>query len=152
MIVIFYVFVVDCVMFELGGCMILCDVSFLIEFGEFVGVFGLNGVGKMMLMCVVFGFVFVLVGMLLVGGVLVVCGNLLIGYMLQIWSGFVNCWMCGYDFVVMVVDGYCWGLLYMNVVMCCDVDCVFDFVGGLLFVCCLLFELLGGEWQWLLFV
>lgn len=45
-----------------GGWMIVEDVSFIVEKGEFVGIFGLNGLGKIILMKLLMGVFFFLKG------------------------------------------------------------------------------------------
>lgn len=48
------------------GCCVVEDVSFIVNLGEIVGLFGLNGVGKMIIFYMVVGIVFCDVGNIII--------------------------------------------------------------------------------------
>ena len=136
---------------ELGGRLVLSDVSLQFVRNEFVGVFGPNGAGKTTMMRAVLGLVAPASGAITVLGRTARRGNPAIGYMPQTRSAAGIAGLSGWDFVAAVVQGHRLGLPLLGRAARCEVDRVLDLVGASGLARRALAELSGGERQRLLF-
>ncbi len=133
-----------------GGRIVLSDVSFVLEQGEFVGMLGPNGAGKTTLMRAMLGLVPVSQGEIRVLGARPVRGNPAIGYMPQSRAAAGAVRLSGRDFVAGVVRGHRWGLPVLDRDGRREVDWALDMVGARLLADRPLSQLSGGERQRLL--
>ena len=133
-----------------GGRIVLSDVSFALETGEFVGMLGPNGAGKTTLMRAMLGLVPAAQGELRVLGARPVRGNPAIGYMPQSRAAAGGARLSGREFVSGVVRGHRWGLPLLNRDGRREVDWALDMVGGRDLADRPLLDLSGGERQRLL--
>jgi zinc/manganese transport system ATP-binding protein len=133
----------------LGSRIVLRDVSFTIEPGEFIGVLGPNGAGKTTMMRAVLGLVAPSAGRIAVLGAPAWRGNARIGYMPQV-RGAAAWRLSGYDFVAAACDGHRWGLPRLGRTAHADVARALALVGATTLAARPLGELSGGERQRLL--
>lgn len=108
--------------------MVVDDVLFIVKLGIVIGFFGLNGVGKFIMMCLIVGFDCFIFGCVVVVGCeyCKLCVLLIeVGVLLDVKVVYIGCFVCNY-FCVMVV-------IYGILVFC--VDEVIDFVGIGFVVC-----------------
>ena len=94
----------------LGGRMVLKDVSFAIEPGEFIGVLGPNGSGKTTLMRAILGLLPPSAGKLQVFGRVPRCGNSSIGYLPQLRTVIPDLRVRGLDYIASSMHGERWGM------------------------------------------
>ena len=139
----------DNVTLELGGRVILSNVSFAIESGEFVGLLGPNGSGKTTLMRAIHGLLPPRAGEIRALGRPALRGNRAIGYMPQVRSAADLRWT-GWDFVASAVGGHRWGLPLLSAAERDEVARMLDLVGATAIARRPLSELSGGERQRLL--
>lgn len=89
------------------GCCVVEDVSLIVNFGEIVGLLGLNGVGKIIIFYMVVGIVLCDVGNIIIDDddisllLLYVCVCCGIGYLLQ--EVFIFCCFSVYDNLMVVL-------------------------------------------------
>src|SRR5262245_12134268 len=101
---------VDHATLSVGGRIVLADVSFKIEAGEFIGVLGPNGAGKTTLMRAILGLLSPERGSLKVFGRTPERGNPEIGYLPQVRTVLPDLRVCGRDFIASSLRGERWGL------------------------------------------
>ena len=135
---------------ELGGRVILENVSLRIEAGQFVGMLGPNGAGKTTLMRALLGLVMPRDGRIRVLGKPVVRGNIAIGYMPQVRSALADRRLRGRDFIASAAHGHRWGLPFQSGATRGEIDEVLAVVGATTLANRPLSELSGGERQRLL--
>jgi zinc/manganese transport system ATP-binding protein len=99
----------DHVTLELGGRVVLEDVSLSVGAGEFIGVLGANGAGKTSLMRALLGLVEPVRGSIRVLGKPASRGNPAIGYMPQVRATLAERRLRGRDFVACAYEGHRWG-------------------------------------------
>ncbi|MBN9219854.1 MAG: ABC transporter ATP-binding protein [Mesorhizobium sp.] len=92
-----------------GARPILCDVSFSIPQGAFVGLLGANGAGKTTMLRAILGLIKPLSGTISVLGKPPTRGNATIGYMPQARRTLVHPGISGIDFVLSAAGGHRWG-------------------------------------------
>jgi zinc/manganese transport system ATP-binding protein len=100
----------DRVTIRLGGRIVLGDVSFSIEPGEFIGVLGPNGAGKTTLMRAILGLVAPSAGNIRVFGHAPQRGDADIGYLPQVRTVLPDLRVRGFDFIASSVRGERWGV------------------------------------------
>ena len=137
----------EAVSIELGGRIVLRDVSARIDPGEFVGVIGPNGTGKSTLLRVLLGLVHPVAGNVRFAGQPVRRGNPLVGYSPQNRSFDRDLPLTARDFVELGIDGDRWGLRLPGRGQRERVDAILKAVGGLSFADVPLGQLSGGEQQ-----
>ena len=104
------VIALDQAMLRIGDRIVLSDVSFDIEAGEFIGVLGPNGAGKTTLMRAVLGLLSPSSGSLKVFGHTPERGNPAIGYLPQLRTVLPDLRVRGRDFIASSLNGERWGL------------------------------------------
>ena len=95
---------------RIGDRAVLSDVSFNIEFGEFIGVLGPNGAGKTTLMRAILGLLLPNSGSIKVFGRTPERGNPAIGYLPQLRTVLPDLRVRGRDFIASSFNGERWGL------------------------------------------
>jgi len=95
---------------RIGDHAVLSDVSFNIEFGEFIGVLGPNGAGKTTLMRAILGLLLPNRGSIKVLGRTPERGNPAIGYLPQLRTVLPDLRVRGRDFIASSFNGERWGL------------------------------------------
>ena len=135
---------------QVGGRIVLSEISLSIGAGEFVGVLGPNGAGKTTLMRALLGLIEPSGGAIRVFGRLPQRGNPAIGYMPQVRSSGSDLRLSGWGFVAGVVDGHRLGLPFASKAAHAEVDRVLDLVGASDLARRPLAEISGGEQQRLL--
>jgi zinc/manganese transport system ATP-binding protein len=104
------VIALDHVTLRVGGRIVLSDVSFDIEAGEFIGVLGPNGAGKTTLMRAILGLLPPTSGSVKVFGHTPERGNPAIGYLPQLRTVLPDLRVRGLDFIASSLNGERWGL------------------------------------------
>ena len=104
------VIALDHVMLRVGSRIVLSDVSFDIEAGEFIGVLGPNGAGKTTLMRAILGLLPPTSGSVKVFGHTPERGNPAIGYLPQLRTVLPDLRVRGRDFIASSLNGERWGL------------------------------------------
>ncbi len=141
----------DDVRLEMGGRVVLSNVSLQFRPNEFVGVLGPNGAGKTTLMRAVLGLVAPVSGVITLLGQPARRGNPAVGYMPQIRSQGGIAGISGWEFVAGVVQGHRLGFPLLGRAGRSEVDRVLGLVGARDLARRPLAELSGGERQRLLF-
>jgi len=100
----------DHVSLQVGSRIVLSDVSFNIEAGEFIGVLGPNGAGKTTLMRAILGLLLPNSGSIKVFGRTPERGNPAIGYLPQLRTVLPDLRVRGRDFIASSFNGERWGL------------------------------------------
>jgi zinc/manganese transport system ATP-binding protein len=100
----------DHVTLRIGSRIVLSDVSFDIEAGEFIGVLGPNGAGKTTLMRAILGLLPPISGSVKVFGHTPERGNSAIGYLPQLRTVLPDLRLRGRDFIASSLNGERWGL------------------------------------------
>jgi zinc/manganese transport system ATP-binding protein len=100
----------DHVTLRIGSRIVLSDVSFDIEAGEFIGVLGPNGAGKTTLMRAILGLLPPTSGSVKVFGHTPERGNPAIGYLPQLRTVLPDLRVRGRDFIASSLNGERWGL------------------------------------------
>jgi len=95
---------------RIGDHAVLSEVSFNIEFGEFIGVLGPNGAGKTTLMRAILGLLLPNRGSIKVLGRTPERGNPAIGYLPQLRTVLPDLRVRGRDFIASSFNGERWGL------------------------------------------
>jgi zinc/manganese transport system ATP-binding protein len=95
---------------QVGGRIVLSEISLSIGAGEFVGVLGPNGAGKTTLMRALLGLIEPSGGAIRVFGRLPQRGNPAIGYMPQVRTVLPDLRVRGFDVIASSVNGERWGL------------------------------------------
>jgi len=137
----------EAVTIELGGRIVLRDVSAQIESGEFVGVIGPNGTGKSTLLRVLLGLVHPVAGSVRFAGQPVRRGNPLVGYSPQNRAFDRDLPLTARDFVELGIDGDRWGLRLPGRGQRERIDAVLEAVAARAFADVALGHLSGGEQQ-----
>jgi zinc/manganese transport system ATP-binding protein len=104
------VIALDHVTLRIGSRIVLSDVSFDIEAGEFIGVLGPNGAGKTTLMRAILGLLPPISGSVKVFGHTPERGNSAIGYLPQLRTVLPDLRLRGRDFIASSLNGERWGL------------------------------------------
>ena len=104
------VIALDHVTLRIGSRIVLSDVSFDIEAGEFIGVLGPNGAGKTTLMRAILGLLPPASGSVKVFGHTPERGNPAIGYLPQLRTVLPDLRVRGLDFIASSLNGERWGL------------------------------------------
>lgn len=149
--IVFYSLLVDGVMFVYGDCIVIDGFDLQIVLGKIMIIVGVNGCGKLMLLCLFVWLLLLIVGQIVFDGRLVymwfikevVCIFGLFFQFFVVLEGivvvdFVGCGR--YLYQKMLV----WWSMYDYEVV---VD-VFDVIGIIEFVDCSVDEFFGGQWQW----
>jgi zinc/manganese transport system ATP-binding protein len=144
------VIALDHVTLRVGSRIVLSDVSFNIEAGEFIGVLGPNGAGKTTLMRAVLGLLPPTSGSVKVFGHTPERGNPAIGYLPQLRTVLPDLRVRGLDFIASSLNGERWGLPSFSL---CDrsmIEETLDAVGARDLAARPLSDMSGGERQRLL--
>ena len=134
----------------LGGRMVLKDVSFAIEPGEFIGVLGPNGSGKTTLMRAILGLLPPSAGKLQVFGRVPQCGDSSIGYLPQLRTVIPDLRVRGLDYIASSMHGERWGLPSLSRADRIAIEETLDAVGARNLAARALSDMSGGERQRLL--
>lgn len=134
----------------LGQRIVLANVTFSIEQGEFVGVLGPNGAGKTTLLRAILGLLSPRAGCIRVLEGAVGRGGRSIGYMPQVRSSITGGRLSGRDFVACAINGNRWGIPWRSRDEEREVDRALGLVGAADLAARPLAELSGGERQRLL--
>lgn len=134
----------------LGNRLILKNITFSVNNGEFIAVLGPNGAGKTTLMRAILGLIPISIGKINILGNPIKKGNSFIGYMPQtrILRSKPN--ICVKDFLMIAAEGHRWGLPYFNKKIIFNVDRVLNLVNAKNLEKQPIFELSSGERQRLL--
>ena len=141
---------VDHVTLDVGGRIVLDDVSFKIEVGEFIGVLGPNGAGKTTLMRAILGLLSPKRGSLKVFGQTPERGNPEIGYLPQVRTVLPDLRLRGRDFIASSLYGERWGLPLRSQLDGEAIEATLESIGARDLAARPLSEMSGGERQRLL--
>ena len=144
------VIALDHVMLRVGSRIVLSDVSFDIETGEFIGVLGPNGAGKTTLMRAVLGLLPPTSGSMKVFGHTPERGNPAIGYLPQLRTVLPDLRVRGRDFIASSLNGERWGLPSLSLYDRSMIEETLDAVGARDLAARPLSDMSGGERQRLL--
>ena len=144
------VIALDHVMLRVGSGIVLSDVSFDIEAGEFIGVLGPNGAGKTTLMRAILGLLPPTSGSVKVFGHTPERGNPAIGYLPQLRTVLPDLRVRGRDFIASSLNGERWGLPSFSLYDRSMIEETLDAVGARDLAARPLSDMSGGERQRLL--
>lgn len=144
------VIALDHVTLRVGSRIVLSDVSFDIEAGEFIGVLGPNGAGKTTLMRAVLGLLPPTSGSVKVFGHTPERGNPAIGYLPQLRTVLPDLRVRGLDFIASSLNGERWGLPSFSLYDRSMIEETLDAVGARDLAARPLSDMSGGERQRLL--
>lgn len=144
------VIALDHVMLRVGSRIVLSDVSFDIEAGEFIGVLGPNGAGKTTLMRAILGLLPPTSGSVKVFGHTPERGNPAIGYLPQLRTVLPDLRVRGRDFIASSLNGERWGLPSFSLYDRSMIEETLDAVGARDLAARPLSDMSGGERQRLL--
>lgn len=144
------VIALDHVMLRVGSGIVLSDVSFDIEAGEFIGVLGPNGAGKTTLMRAILGLLPPTSGSVKVFGHTPERGNPAIGYLPQLRTVLPDLRVRGRDFIASSLNGERWGLPSLSLYDRSMIEETLDAVGARDLAARPLSDMSGGERQRLL--
>lgn len=144
------VIALDHVMLRVGSRIVLSDVSFDIETGEFIGVLGPNGAGKTTLMRAILGLLPPTSGSVKVFGHTPERGNPAIGYLPQLRTVLPDLRVRGRDFIASSLNGERWGLPSLSLYDRSMIEETLDAVGARDLAARPLSDMSGGERQRLL--
>ncbi|MGA7386310.1 MAG: ABC transporter ATP-binding protein [Pseudolabrys sp.] len=144
------VIALDHVMLRVGSRIVLSDVSFDIEAGEFIGVLGPNGAGKTTLMRAILGLLPPTSGSVKVFGHTPERGNPAIGYLPQLRTVLPDLRVRGRDFIASSLNGERWGLPSLSLYDRSMIEETLDAVGARDLAARPLSDMSGGERQRLL--
>ncbi|MGC2825942.1 MAG: ABC transporter ATP-binding protein [Pseudolabrys sp.] len=144
------VIALDHVMLRVGSRIVLSDVSFNIEAGEFIGVLGPNGAGKTTLMRAILGLLPPTSGSVKVFGHTPERGNPAIGYLPQLRTVLPDLRVRGRDFIASSLNGERWGLPSLSLYDRSMIEETLDAVGARDLAARPLSDMSGGERQRLL--
>lgn len=137
-------------MLRVGSRIVLSDVSFDIEAGEFIGVLGPNGAGKTTLMRAILGLLPPTSGSVKVFGHTPERGNPAIGYLPQLRTVLPDLRVRGRDFIASSLNGERWGLPSLSLYDRSMIEETLDAVGARDLAARPLSDMSGGERQRLL--
>ncbi len=140
----------DHIVVELGGRLILRDITFSLVAGSFVGLIGPNGAGKTTLLRVILGLIAPTAGEVRVGGRHMARRSRSIGYVPQNIRLEPDVPMRGRDLVGLGLDGHRWGVPLPSRDRRARVDAMLRAVGALDFADAPVGRLSGGQQQRLL--
>jgi len=135
---------------RVGSRIVLSDVSFDIEAGEFIGVLGPNGAGKTTLMRAILGLLPPISGNVKVFGHTPERGNPAIGYLPQLRTVLPDLRVRGLDFIASSLNGERWGLPSFSLYDRSMIEETLDAVGVRDLAARPLSDMSGGERQRLL--
>jgi len=135
---------------RVGSRIVLSDVSFDIEAGEFIGVLGPNGAGKTTLMRAILGLLPPISGSVKVFGQTPERGNPAIGYLPQLRTVLPDLRVRGLDFIASSLNGERWGLPSFSLYDRSMIEETLDAVGVRDLAARPLSDMSGGERQRLL--
>lgn len=135
---------------RVGSHIVLSDVSFDIEAGEFIGVLGPNGAGKTTLMRAILGLLPPTSGSVKVFGHTPERGNPAIGYLPQLRTVLPDLRVRGLDFIASSLNGERWGLPSFSLYDRSMIEETLDAVGARDLAARPLSDMSGGERQRLL--
>lgn len=135
---------------RVGSRIVLSDVSFDIEAGEFIGVLGPNGAGKTTLMRAILGLLPPTSGSVKVFGHTPERGNPAIGYLPQLRTVLPDLRVRGLDFIASSLNGERWGLPSFSLYDRSMIEETLDAVGARDLAARPLSDMSGGERQRLL--
>ena len=144
------VIALDHVTLRVGSRIVLSDVSFDIEAGEFIGVLGPNGAGKTTLMRAILGLLPPTSGSVKVFGHTPERGNPAIGYLPQLRTVLPDLRVRGRDFIASSLNGERWGLPSFSLYDRSMIEETLDAVGARDLAARPLSDMSGGERQRLL--
>jgi zinc/manganese transport system ATP-binding protein len=144
------VIALDHVTLQIGSRIVLSDVSFNIEAGEFIGVLGPNGAGKTTLMRAILGLLPPISGSVKVFGHTPERGNPAIGYLPQLRTVLPDLRVRGRDFIASSLNGERWGLPSFSLYDRSMIEETLDAVGVRDLAARPLSDMSGGERQRLL--
>jgi zinc/manganese transport system ATP-binding protein len=144
------VIALDHVTLRIGSRIVLSDVSFNIEAGEFIGVLGPNGAGKTTLMRSILGLLPPASGCVKVFGHTPERGNPAIGYLPQLRTVLPDLRVRGRDFIASSLNGERWGLPSLCLHDRSMIEETLDAVGARDLAARPLSDMSGGERQRLL--
>jgi zinc/manganese transport system ATP-binding protein len=144
------VIALDHVTLRVGSRIVLSDVSFNIEAGEFIGVLGPNGAGKTTLMRAILGLLPATSGSVKVFGHTPERGNPAIGYLPQLRTVLPDLRVRGLDFIASSLNGERWGLPSFSLYDRSMIEETLDAVGARDLAARPLSDMSGGERQRLL--
>ena len=144
------VIALDHVTLRIGSRIVLSDVSFDIEAGEFIGVLGPNGAGKTTLMRAILGLLPPISGSVKVFGHTPERGNSAIGYLPQLRTVLPDLRVRGRDFIASSLNGERWGLPSFSLYDRSMIEETLDAVGVRDLAARPLSDMSGGERQRLL--
>jgi zinc/manganese transport system ATP-binding protein len=144
------VIALDHVTLRVGSRIVLSDVSFDIEAGEFIGVLGPNGAGKTTLMRAVLGLLPPTSGSVKVFGHTPERGNPAIGYLPQLRTVLPDLRVRGLDFIASSLNGERWGLPSFSLYDRSMIEETLEAVGARDLAARPLSDMSGGERQRLL--
>jgi zinc/manganese transport system ATP-binding protein len=144
------VIALDHVTLRVGSRIVLSDVSFDIEAGEFIGVLGPNGAGKTTLMRAILGLLPPTSGSVKVFGHTPERGNPAIGYLPQLRTVLPDLRVRGLDFIASSLNGERWGLPSFSLYDRSMIEETLDAVGARDLAARPLSDMSGGERQRLL--
>ena len=144
------VIALDHVTLRVGSRIVLSDVSFDIEAGEFIGVLGPNGAGKTTLMRAILGLLPPISGNVKVFGHTPERGNPAIGYLPQLRTVLPDLRVRGLDFIASSLNGERWGLPSFSLYDRSMIEETLDAVGVRDLAARPLSDMSGGERQRLL--
>jgi zinc/manganese transport system ATP-binding protein len=144
------VIALDHVTLRVGSRIVLSDVSFDIEAGEFIGVLGPNGAGKTTLMRAILGLLPPISGSVKVFGHTPERGNSAIGYLPQLRTVLPDLRVRGLDFIASSLNGERWGLPSFSLYDRSMIEETLDAVGARDLAARPLSDMSGGERQRLL--
>ena len=135
---------------RVGSRIVLSDVSFDIEAGEFIGVLGPNGAGKTTLMRAILGLLPPIPGNVKIFGHTPERGNPAIGYLPQLRTVLPDLRVRGLDFIASSLNGERWGLPSFSLYDRSMIEETLDAVGVRDLAARPLSDMSGGERQRLL--
>jgi zinc/manganese transport system ATP-binding protein len=144
------VIALDHVTLRVGSRIVLSDVSFDIEAGEFIGVLGPNGAGKTTLMRAILGLLPPTSGSVKVFGHTPERGNPAIGYLPQLRTVLPDLRVRGLDFIASSLNGERWGLPSFSLYDRSMIEETLEAVGARDLAARPLSDMSGGERQRLL--
>jgi len=121
------------------------DFPATIKKGEFIGIFGPNGAGKSTLLRAILGLIKPISGNILVNGKSIPRGSSTIGYMPQLMHNLYDSNLSARSYIQAVVDGFRFGLPFINKPQHENVARVINLVGAVSYIDRPLAELSGGE-------